>query len=646
MSGICGIINLDGRPVAPESLDAMMQAMAYWGPDGSGVWWHGQVGLGHLLLYNTPESVHERLPYRDEAADLTITARARLDNREELADALGIPHPERQEMPDSSIILKAYQKWGEDCPNRLLGDWCFAIWDGRRRRLFIARDHCGNTGLYYHQSDGAFSFASSLKGLLALPETSRRLNELRLAQILVSWPEQGAPTCYQDIFRLPPAHALTVGPQWIKVWQYWCLEDTPRLRLGSDQEYLEAFLDLYTQAVRCRLRSLRPVGVTLSGGLDSGSVAALAARELREQGKVLPAFSSVPQFNSNGAVAPQRFGDETPFIEATSCHAGNIENIYIRAEEVSPLNGIEQGLQLHDEPGHAAVNYYWLVALLHEAKSRGIGTLLTGQGGNATVSWSGQGYLASLARTGQWRTLHQELLNYRAIRRRPWWRIVAGQMIKPLLPPYWPFQYRVLKLGREPWAGYSAIHPDFARRLSLADRMLTGGHDPTFAPKADSRKARHDIIMPGRGILGALWQEMGAGFGLEARDPTLDKRLLEFCLAIPDEQYAKGGLDRRLIRLAMKDLMPPQVLGNTRRGLQAADIGWRLRDSWQEISQALDKVEDSPTAREYLNVHKMRAILASLKIAVTRSNTEQTGTILLRGLMAGLFLLNNDFTPK
>lgn len=646
MSGICGRFNLDGKPLAPEALEAMMKAMAYWGPDGAGAWREGAVGLGHLLLYNTPESLHEHLPHQDNAANLVITARVRLDNREELSTALEIPSSELRAMPDSSLILKAYQKWGVDCPNRLLGDWCFAIWDGRRRQLFIARDHLGNTGLYYHQQAQSFVFASCLKGLLALPETPRRFNELRLAQILVCWPEDGHPTCYQDIFRLPPAHALVIGPQGIRVWQYWFLEVTPPLRLGSDEEYQEAFLDLYTQAVRCRLRSLRPVGVTLSGGLDSGSVATLAARELRASGQLLPAFSSVPRYNPDGVVAPQRFGDETPFIEATSRHAGNIENIYLRAEEISPLDGIRQGLRLHDELGHAPANYYWLMALLQAAQTRRIGVLLTGQMGNATVSWSGQGYLANLARTGQWRTLRRELLDFRATRHRPWWRILAGQVVKPLLAPYWSYRYRLLKFGQEPWAGYAAINPQFARRLSLTDRMLKSGHDPTFTPKADSREGRYVLLGPGRSIVGALWQELGSGFGLEVRDPTVDKRLTEFCLAIPDEQYAKGGLDRRLIRLGMNGLMSPQVLGNTRKGLQAADIGWRVRDSWLEVSQALEQVEGSPTARQYLDVDKMRAVLVTLKTAIDRRNTEQTVTILLRGLMAGLFLLQNELPSQ
>jgi asparagine synthase (glutamine-hydrolysing) len=370
---------------------------------------------------------------------------------------------------------------------------------------------------------------------------------------------------------------------------------------------------------------------------------------LESEGKSLLAFSSIPQYNLEGVVPPHRFGDETLFIEATSRHVGNIENIYIRAEGISPLDGIWQGLGLHDEPVHTAGNYYWIMALLQEARGRGIGTLLTGQGGNSTISWSGQGYLPSLARTGQWSALRRELLNLRTTQQKPWWRILAGQVVKPLLEPYWSYRHSLLRLGKEPWDDYSAINPWFARRLSLTEMMYARGHDPTFALKTDSRTMQIYLNKPERSTGGALWQELGAGFGLEVRDPTLDKRVVEFCLGIPEDQYAKGGIDRRLIRLGLKGILPPLVLTNPRYGFQAADIGWRVRESLQEISQALDQVENSASARQYLDVTKMRAIVASLKTGVTQRNTYQTHTILLRGLMAGLFVANflqNSLTKR
>ena len=164
MSAICGIFHFDGKPIA-NLIESMMSSMDYWGPDGSGVWREDSVALGHLMLHSTPESLHEKLPIKRQTDDIVITAQTRIDNRDELFRALGIHHPDRNNMPDSQLILKAYDKWGEECPDYLLGDWAFAIWDPRQIRLFIARDHHGNTALYWYHTSRFFAFASSLKGL-------------------------------------------------------------------------------------------------------------------------------------------------------------------------------------------------------------------------------------------------------------------------------------------------------------------------------------------------------------------------------------------------------------------------------------------------------------------------------------------------
>jgi asparagine synthase (glutamine-hydrolysing) len=265
MSGICGIFQRNGAPVTPARLERMMTAMASWGADGQGTWCDGPVALGHSLVHTTPESRYESLPLQSPAPAVVLTVTSRLDNRDELADALGIAPPDRATLPDSTLILKAYGAWGEACPARLLGDWAFALWDTRQRRLFLARDQHGNTGLFYYCTPHCFAFASCLAGLLALPEVPRQPHAFSIAQLLVSWPGDGRATPYADLWHVPPAHAMVVTPDRMTMRQYWAVEATPALRLASDAEYIEAFLDLYTAAVRCRLRSIRPVGILLSG---------------------------------------------------------------------------------------------------------------------------------------------------------------------------------------------------------------------------------------------------------------------------------------------------------------------------------------------------------------------------------------------
>jgi asparagine synthase (glutamine-hydrolysing) len=157
MSGICGLLNF---ALPDDCLRKMDAALAHWGPDGNGLWHDEQCGLGQRLLFNTPEALHEQLPRWVEDARIAFTAEARIDNRAELCDIFAIPHNERATTPDSDLILRAYCKWGEACPDHLLGDWSFAVWHPDERKLFVARDHHGNTSLVYWQQGEQFAFAS------------------------------------------------------------------------------------------------------------------------------------------------------------------------------------------------------------------------------------------------------------------------------------------------------------------------------------------------------------------------------------------------------------------------------------------------------------------------------------------------------
>jgi asparagine synthase (glutamine-hydrolysing) len=645
MSAIFGKFCFDGRPVPSSELLTMQQAMAYWGPDGDGIWCEDHIGLGNLRFNNTPESVGDTQPWVCPVSGDVITASVRLDNRDELLNTLSIQVPDGATVPDSHIILSAYHRWGEACANRLLGDWVFAIWNRKERKLFIARDHHGNTGLYYYTDSRCLIFAPSLKGLLALPEVPRRPNPQAIAEVLVAWPAHGASTCYEGVLRLPPAHAMTVTPKGIKVERYWYLEHTPNLRLGTDNDYVEAFLEIYTEAVRCRLRSPAPVGISLSGGLDSGSVAALAARELGKNGRRLAAFSSVPISPSEDLV-DGHLADETPLIEATTEFIGNIDLQYIKARDASPVAGIKRALDIHGQPTHGGGNMYWIATLMAEAQSQGLGALLTGQGGNSTISWAGgpKTPLLHYLLTAQWKTFGRKLQAWQEATGRSTWEAVKGQVVRPMAAPLSPLRQNWLRqrAAPDPWRNYSAINAALARDLDLNQKMLEGGHDATYRLKRDPVQARLAHIRPGRAAVGHLWSELGATYGLEVRDPTLDSRIMSFCWSIPRSQYVQDDQDRLLIRRSMAGYLPERVRFNRRVGIQAADIAQRVVVHRDEMESALTSLEQSQLVHYYLDLPKMRGVFESLQHRIDSTGREQCGTILLRGLMVGLFLLQFD----
>ena len=270
MSGICGAWTLDG---SVTDLGPVLTLLERRGPDGTRHWKEGGVALGHTLLATTPEALVEKLPLTDLTSGCTITADVRLDNRETLMAELGLTR-EARTIGDGELILRAYLKWAEDCPKQLLGDFAFAIWDPRAQKLFCARDHMGMRQFNYcHVPGELFTFATEDTALLAVDRVPKTLNEDRIADLIVDLEcVNTTSTFFAHVHRLPAAHTLVVEASRYIIRRYWTLRPPTPLRLASDDLYAAAFLKIFTEAVRCRLRSAGGVGAMLSGGLDSSSI--------------------------------------------------------------------------------------------------------------------------------------------------------------------------------------------------------------------------------------------------------------------------------------------------------------------------------------------------------------------------------------
>lgn len=398
MSGIAGLFLTDARPASRPALERMVETIKHRGPQQTGLWTDGSVGLGHCLFATTPETLHEPLPFYDALRNLAVTADARIDNRADLLPQLDFGPLPPSEIPDSLLILRAYEKWGEDCPEKLLGDFAFALWDGKRQALFCARDPFGVRPFFYYHGQGLFAFASEIKALLALPDVPRRINENRVLESLATYCDNEADTFYQNIFSLPPAHQMRVDANGQVLRRYWNLNPTRELRLRSDARYAEAFRECFLEAVRCQVRRAGRVGSTLSGGLDSSSIACAARDFLRaEGGAPLPTFSLI--FDD----VPQ--SDERSFMQA-ALDRGGMEAHFIRGDKIGPLWEVDEVLRHEDEPFHAP-NLFLHWAMYREAKNAGISILLDGLDGDTTVS-HGIARLPEMARRGQWPGLLRE----------------------------------------------------------------------------------------------------------------------------------------------------------------------------------------------------------------------------------------------
>lgn len=636
MSAICGVVELGGHPAIGPTLDRMRQAIEYWGPDGGGLWTSEAAGLAQLAARRTPESAHESGPVELRGGELAVTAAGRLDNRQELCVELGIAPPDRPRTPDGRLIALAYDRWEDGTPQRILGDWAFAAFDRRHTRLVLARDHYGQTALYYHRSGDALMFASSLKALLALPNVPRRLNELHLAQHLAIWPTDGAATYYDAVYRLPPAHMLVFDRGGVRTREFWHPENAPPVRLARDEDYVEEFLELFGEAVRTRLRSSAAVASTLSAGLDSGLVTAVAAIELAQTGSSLLALTAVPAFAEAAEVLGGDLVDEWPGARLVAARYSNLDHLAVRSNGLTPSRAIERSLEVHEEPEYAVPNLPWLFSVLASAKDRGANVLLTGQAGNVGVSWPGD-VLLGLHRLlqGDARGAARAVKSQRVARGGGWARALVHTLVLPLRQRVRGELFR-RGLGVPPRRPHSLINPDFERRIDLRGRMRRSGFDPTYTTLS-VREQRVLGLLPGITPGGALCHQHGAAAGLDLRDPTADVRVLEFCLGMPEDQFLQGANDRWLIRRALAGLVPAEVQWNRTRGTQGADFAFCLRADAEEVDAAVEAVTACELASAYVDSGELRRCWALVRNADARSAI-QAAPAVGAGLLIGRFL--------
>jgi asparagine synthase (glutamine-hydrolysing) len=573
MSGIAGLVHFAdrGKDLA-DALEIMLERIKHRGPDGSSSWTAPGVALGHRRLMTSSAAARtvDLAVLRGSAGDIAVTADARIDNRDELCDLLSLSPQAAALLSDVELLLHAYQRWQEDCPQWLIGDFAFAVWDGRRRTFFAARDALGVKPLCYHVEGGrSLAFASEPKGVLAAPDVPRRLNERRIADYLTSVLDDKASTFFQDVHRLPPGHSLFMSRTALRILPYWSLDAHREVRMDSDGEYAEAFREIFTEAVRTRLKDAAPVGAMLSGGLDSSSIVCVARRLL-----------GGPDVSAGQACAPHALAsgrreaqvsdrlhtfslifdrlpqcDERPYIRAV-VDQGGVDSHFVNGDDLDPFLDLEAMFEHEDEPTFAP-NLFLHWGIYRAAGQHGVRVLLDGIDGDTTVS-HGLAYLPELALVGRWATLARELIWVsRRFDESPW-DVLRNRVLQSVAGAKLRSTRRRLRRGPAKTSGLSLLHPDFARRIGWTERLasLDAGRR---APRTE-REEHHLRLTRGLVPLALEAADRAAhAFSIEPRYPFCDRRLVEFCLGLPGDQKLNRGWTRMVLRRAMEATLPAEV---------------------------------------------------------------------------------------
>jgi asparagine synthase (glutamine-hydrolysing) len=561
----------------------------------------GVLAFGRTLFACLPEDAYDHGP--QSRSVFRLLADVRLDNRPQLVTELGLSQTGQARMSDAALLFEALLKWGDRAVDHLVGEFAFAFWDGAKQELLLGRDIFGLRPLYYHRAANFFAFASMPSGLHALADVPYDFDRHFMIERLAMLPPAGPRSCFKGIERVEPAHVVRVTRNSIESQKYWQPAGPSGLR-ARPEEYEEGLRAVFDQAVAAQLRGVGDVVASqLSGGLDSSTVTATAAR-LFPNGKVA-AFTSVPRAGFDGPTPAGTIANEADLASATARLYPNIEHVVIENSGESPLEWLDHNFRYQQQPMTNLANAVWGQAIHRAAKARGANVILKGTLGNLTVSYSGLEWLPLLLSQGRLPTLIAQATGL--AREGLPLKSIAARTFGPFVPaPMWRTVRRLF--GKTPGLkDYSAVNDSY--RAEVQRLSAERGLELAERPRRDPFENR--VWALNRSDGGNAYKGVLAEWGLSVRDPTGDRRVIEYCLSIPYEEFVRGGVPRSLARRTFSDRLPAEVVTSRVRGYQSADWYEALDRARPAIEEELASIARCVDAGDPLDLAWLGEALSS-----------------------------------
>ena len=553
MSGIAGIIHFDGAPVEPGLIEKMTASMSHRGPDGIQHWQSGFVAFGHCMFRTTPESLQEHQPWRNEDESLVLVMDGRVDNWIELRQELLAAGAVLRNHSDAELVLRSYEIWGDSCLDRIIGEFVFFIWNSREMQLFAGRDVAGARHFYYFKGNGWFAFASEIKALLALGRIEPVLNETRALDYLIEEYDRDDEigTFYEGIKRMPAGHAMQVTEGQIQVWRYWDPAKLTPLQFDSMDACQAAFLEQLRIAVKCRLRSIGPVGAMLSGGLDSSAIVGLIRKEfkdeldeplrtismVREDRENCSDFKHVQEMLKDGWVKPALI-DSALTDEACQAYLDDTQRL--------------------DEPVVLGRCLSQLV-VYRAAKEQGCTVLLDGTAGDLLFYSPGRS-LDTIFNRKLFGSFSAILMSYLHHDVAGGLRTLVRRGMRAATPAWLLRANQTRRAKRELEADdFELLNPESAMRYLAAKRGFRESR-PSISFDQNDLLMHADVFR--YGLLSFAHEcasQAAAVYGVEPRSPFSDRRMIEFAIRMPVNAKLAAPWYKSLLRNAMKGILPEKV---------------------------------------------------------------------------------------
>ncbi len=589
MNSIFGRININRSPVDESLFNKSIDELCIFSNVKKELITDSHWGFGQVLFAPFKNNVDKNSDINSKfiiVSDSIIYNKTEILNKLEISDII---------LNDDIIILKAFEKWGKNCLNHLLGDFSFAIWNIEKEELFCARDHFGVKPFNYHFDDTSFVFSSDIPGILAQTDLSFSIDEQYIADSISIVKSEKFRTTYNEIQKLPPAHYLTLKNGKLEINQYWELK--PQKTISKNNvEIIDEFKSLLIESVKCRATGKNSVGTELSGGLDSSTVTAIASQFTQ-----LKTFSHVLPDHLLGKIHP--FKDERKFINLLANYCKIPEKHFITSENKTLVEVIDQNVlnfKSLTQQGFGVFSDH----LYQTAMQENISVLLSGFGGDEVVTSKSLGYITELAANKQWKELSEDLKN-QSHDRFQYLKTIAKYKLKSKLP-FVSKVVALIKNGKPWWFGKFnnlAINRDFSDRLNIKERYFSNYEKAGNLSLQEKNIER--ITHPHVSQRLEYCLLIARKYGIEYRYPLLDVRLIECYLAIPARLKARNGIGRYAIRKAIEGLVPEKIQWrNDKSGATIPTVFMRTINDQNRISEIINKAKSNKTIKRYIDLDK------------------------------------------
>ncbi len=588
MSAIWGVIDLKQRSIPLGLQEKFEASYSKCVIDKTSCITENSYILGCGLQIFTPEAKLEKLPISYENNSILFTADVFLDNRDELINELSIQPEKAVTIPDGDLLFMFYNKYGKSCLNKIRGTYTFVYYNHKQSYIDIVCDALGNHCLYYTYRDGILYFSSLLKPFESILPEKPTLNDEFFANYLAINDYRLFSKCedtkYCNIFRTAPA-------QYIHIWLdnmtkeiYWQpLKHIKKIKCKNDEEYKKKFIDLFTDSVNCVLRSVDKTGILLSGGLDSTSVACFAAPILQKENKNLYSYTMIPEVGYKPDPNSKRIEDESTTVKYIKEFLPNLIDQYNNFHDKNLWNVRDEALEIYEMPYKSLQNPMHILDILRQSYRDGCRLILNGQQGNNSISYGDiKAYYYELFKYFHWIKLYKEM--YTGMKK---YKYSRKLIIKSLLRT--AINKHEKKATEKDLFSAALIEPSYINKYKINSEQLQY-HEMVRHIK--TKKGYHFFMTNPIYLrqIGEYDTKHSLYTGVMIKDPTRDKRLVEFCLALPVEQFNKDCIPRRLIYVYLKDYLPKQILDmSIYRGLQAADTFYRINNFIPEIYSFIRK---------------------------------------------------------